>query len=1198
MSQGQPPSPRRHLPRLAGWVCGLTLAIPLLGGLAIGALIARLAHSPLESTFLARQIENAANGADASLRIGIASAAVAWEGWSGRGAPLDIRLRDVTVRDATGQERARLPEAAVTLSIASLLEGTLAPSTIELRGAKLMLLRAADGSISLDRDGPPAPAEGQAPAAPATSVDHILADLMAPAEDRAMHTALRRIRLVDGTVTVRDLTLERDWSLNDMQIELQRLPQGGIEGDGEARMRMGEVELPVHLRGRAQGDPTRFSVRLDLPVLRPAELARVLPPLAPLAMLDAPVAIQARAEFDGEGRPLRGGLDIQATEGGHLRLDGATGLPFARLSASLEGNRQRISLELAQLELPGRGRTTLEVTGGAALGEAGWAGELRAGVAQLDLTEIPELWPEGLAPEFRTILLQAAPRGAVRDAALRLEIAADADLAQWRLPSVRVDALLADAVLVAPGGPRLAVGSAEVAAELRPGALRVEHLVLRWPTPPGEGAYPSTLRAEGQATLSEGRWRGTLDLGLDRARFADLRMLWPEGLVPGARHWITENVTAGEATAGNWQVTGEVAEDYSDPKVTGLTGRVDVSDATVHWLRPMPPVRNASGHALFGLDAIEVRVAGARQENAAGQPSALEIRTGSLRFLLPPGGQESTEMSFGLAGPVTEIVNVLKHPRLHLFDRRPFPVTIASGAFEGRLNIGFPLVADLHMEQVRIRAEARATNTRFTRLLFDRDLEEASLDLTTDGEQLRLQGTASMIGIPLRIGVEMDFRPGAGSQVVSRETVTARGDAERLAMIGFDTGNLLRGPVAFEVRTERRRNGQGVVNLQGDLRDAVLAFSPLGFTKAPGIPGNASAVFRLQGERLAAIDNIRISAPELALRGRATTRAGRIDRLEFQETSLGGSRFTGEAITPAATGQAWNINMRGPVLDLRAVLGPGSARGRGASEPEESQAPMVLDLRFDQVLLGPARELFAARIRARVDSASVPREVNLQGRTSREGGPFELAVTPHGEARQLRGTAEDGGGLLRAFGIVETIQGGRLTLNGQYERSTPGAPLAGTAELDNFTVRDAPVLGKVLQAMTLFGVVEAMQRGLVFSRAVVPFVLTPEALRIEGARAFSASLGLTARGQILRERSVLDIEGTIVPAYFFNTLLGNLPLVGRLFSPEQGGGVFAATFRARGPAETAEVSVNPLAALTPGFLRGLFGLTEGSRPPR
>lgn len=209
-------------------------------------------------------------------------------------------------------------------------------------------------------------------------------------------------------------------------------------------------------------------------------------------------------------------------------------------------------------------------------------------------------------------------------------------------------------------------------------------------------------------------------------------------------------------------------------------------------------------------------------------------------------------------------------------------------------------------------------------------------------------------------------------------------------------------------------------------------------------------------------------------------------------------------------------------------------------------------------------------------------------------------MTPgRGNVRQLRAAAEDGGAVLRALGITSSISGGRLALTGQYAESRPGAPLTGTAELENFVVRDAPALGKLLQAMTLFGLLEAMQggNGLVFSRAVVPFTLEPDVLRVNDARAFSASLGLTARGRLLRDRAVLDMEGTIVPAYVFNTLLGNLPLVGRLFSPETGGGLFAATFRVQGPPEDPSIAVNPLAALTPGFLRGLFDLGGDPEPP-
>ena len=55
---------------------------------------------------------------------------------------------------------------------------------------------------------------------------------------------------------------------------------------------------------------------------------------------------------------------------------------------------------------------------------------------------------------------------------------------------------------------------------------------------------------------------------------------------------------------------------------------------------------------------------------------------------------------------------------------------------------------------------------------------------------------------------------------------------------------------------------------------------------------------------------------------------------------------------------------------------------------------------------------------------------------------------------------------------------------------------------------------------------------------------------------------------------------------FFSTDILNF----KLFSPEEGGGVFAARYTMRGPLADPDVFVNPLSALTPGFLREIFGI--------
>ena len=87
------------------------------------------------------------------------------------------------------------------------------------------------------------------------------------------------------------------------------------------------------------------------------------------------------------------------------------------------------------------------------------------------------------------------------------------------------------------------------------------------------------------------------------------------------------------------------------------------------------------------------------------------------------------------------------------------------------------------------------------------------------------------------------------------------------------------------------------------------------------------------------------------------------------------------------------------------------------------------------------------------------------------------------------------------------------------------------------------------------------------------------------------------RGAPFRAGDRLDVEGTLVPAYVFNSILGRIPLIGGLFSAEKGGGLFAMNYSLHGPADNPSVTANPLSALTPGILRGMFGLFGQAATP-
>ena len=1209
-------APVGQAPRRIGWhwvgpACHMVLAGALLIALALGVLAWRLGQGPLGIPLLAQRIEAGVNDREDGLRVEIGRAAIAWEGFrNGFTAPLDIRLQDVRLHGLAGAPVVELADAAATLSFRALLRGVLAPAAITLLNPRLEAVLAPDGSIAI---GPPgeAGAAGGDPLAP-------LRPLMRPASDRSAATSLRRLRIHGGSLSLSDPATGRRWTLAAPQLDLRRAAAGGLAGEGSARLESGASSVQVRLDVRAEGTPMRLSAGISLPALRPAELAGLWPPLAPLGLVDALVSLTAHAEFDGEGRPVGMRAALGAGAGAFDLGPGPDGtprrLPFAGLALATNGTARALRLETARLTLPGAAPGTagpsLTARGELLNRDGAWNAALDLAAEPIEAAELPRLWPAGISPEARTATLAALPAGLLREARLQARFRVPEAMDDLVLEDAQLGLAIANAVFDLGRGRRIAAESAEVALSGSPDHLRLDRAVLRLPRLPRGGPAP-VLQATGAATRAAGLWRGGLDLRLDRLAFADLPSYWPRGLGSpkgGERDWIIRNITGGEVHNGRWHVEAEAPAGAPDSlRVTGLSGTAEAADATVHWLRPIPPATGVAGSAEFSLSEITLRARAGRQGTGEAGRAGLDLRGGTVRFLNLDAEPSNAEIGLQVAGGLADALVLLKHPRLKLFERQPLKLQVAGGTAEARLDIAFPLVEDLPIELLRIKATARLADARLPGLILDQDLDHAAIELAVDTDGLRASGQGSLLGAPVRVSAELDFRRGPPNQVSERATLAGRLDARQIATLGFDAVPILTGPVALEARTERRRNGQGQAVVRGDLAAARLGLEALNWAKPPGMPGTAEATIRLQGDSLAAVDSFRVESRDLSLRGAVRFGAqSRLQRVEITESLFAGSRLTGEALPPERGGAPWTIALRGPLLDLRTALGPPDPAAHPPPTGEDAQAPpLLLDLRFDRVTMGEDRNLLGLQASARTDSRGVVREARATGRTAPRGlgptagrappGAFEASLTPRGPQRLLSLTAEDGGGLLNALDLVNEIQGGRLTVTGLYREARPGAPLSGTAELTGFVLRDAPAAAKLLQAMTLYGLVEAARGhgGLVFSRLVAPFTLTPEALTLADARAFSASLGVTAKGRILRERAVAEIEGTIVPAYVFNTLLGNLPLVGRLFSPEAGGGVFAATYRIQGALSDPAVTVNPLAALTPGFLRGLFGLFEG-----
>lgn len=817
------------------------------------------------------------------------------------------------------------------------------------------------------------------------------------------------------------------------------------------------------------------------------------------------------------------------------------------------------------------GDVTAQLTANAALAADGQRTDLRFRLTPIVPTAIARLLP------------QAAALARV-DAPVALSGSAELGPALGLTAFELVAAVGAGTLHIAEG--TVPVLEAEGIAQGTPAHVTAD--LIRLVTAPNADGPRTTLTGHAAVTRAADSVTVTATVALDQVAFADLPALWPVGLGgPDTRPWITRNITSGIAHDVHVELALTAAADLSDATLTQLAGGGEGSDLTVHWLRPVPPIVHGAAHLNFlGPDALEV-VATAGREPIGGD--VIAVRGGRVLFTGLQERDQFADITADLSGPVPTALSLLALPRIGLLARSPIPVRDAAGQFVGHVVLTrLPMRTDVTMDDLQIRTALKLTGVQLPGIVAGRDLDRGTLDLAADPDGLHITGQAALAGIPAQLQADMDFRAGPPAQMVQTIAATGTVTTAQIAALGLDPAPYAGGSAQVSARLALRRNQTGEAAVTADLAGTALTVAALNWQKPPGQPARAEARLALDHDRIARIDSVEVEGERMRLAASAGFTNGRPDLVRLDRLELGSTtNLRGTIDVPRQPGEPWRADLIGASLDASAAF----KRQPTAPKPEAAGPAYAITARFDRVVLGPDRTLAAVVASAENDGQTM-RRLDLSGRP---GGAeaFRVTIEPQATGRRLTANAANAGALLKALDVIPDMQGGRLVINGSYDDAAPGHPLAGRAEITDFRIRRAPALAKLLQAMTLYGLVDLIQGpGLGFSRLEAPFRLTGDVLELHDARAFSPSLGMTAKGQVDLARQSFDMEGTIVPAYFFNSLLGDLPIVGRLFSPERGGGVFAATYTLRGPMEDPRVSVNPLAALTPGFLRGLFGLFD------
>jgi AsmA-like C-terminal region/Protein of unknown function len=817
--------------------------------------------------------------------------------------------------------------------------------------------------------------------------------------------------------------------------------------------------------------------------------------------------------------------------------------------------------------------------------------------------------PSGQSAHVVAHLSQVRPKGLAATAPILAPLAAldapltvdaEADLAADFTPAhIRLTARAgAGAINTARGAIPLHRAEISLAGTLEHAAVESGTIEVQ-PNPTGP---ISTLGLGGQVTHEGGRLGAALHLTLDHVGFVDLATLWPADVATNARTWITENVQAGTAHDGKADLVLDAADDLSGLTLTKATATVEGDDLAVAWLPTVPRIEQGKAHVVLSdPDNIEIDVRSGRQRVRGADPIAIQ----NARITIDGLSQkdQTATIRCDAAGSVVSAIALLREPRLGLLDRHPMDLRAPAGDIRMTLHAVVPLEKKLLIDDVTIRAGGTLSKVHLAGIAAGRDLDDGMIAFDVDTSHLSIKGTGAIAGVAANIDGLMDFRSGPPSQVLQKYTVTGQASARNLAEAGLDMGNALSGDFGVSLVLSEYRNGDGELIANADFTQAGLNVSPLGWRKPAGGMVKVSGRVSLSNDKLAGIDRLVIDGPGVSVRGAVTVFNGKPDTVRLDRLVLGRTDVTGTIRFPRDG--PIGLDVSGPALDLGAKLLEKSPK-RDPSAPLPPPGPAwSMRGRFDHVFL--THDRMATNVTASVDDdGEVIRGLSIAGKTSPTQA-FSMQIAPGPMAngqrpRRLTINAADAGGLLAGLDVTSSMQGGVLTVSGDFNDTTRDHLLSGTLEINDFRVAHAPALGKLLQAVTLYGLVDALGGpGLSFSLLTAPFDYDSNALVLRDARAFSPSLGLTAKGRIDRDGDHLDVGGTLVPAYVFNSLLGRIPLIGALFSAEKGGGLFAMNYSLRGPADNPSVVANPFSALTPGILRGMFGIFDqpapGQAPP-
>lgn len=672
-------------------------------------------------------------------------------------------------------------------------------------------------------------------------------------------------------------------------------------------------------------------------------------------------------------------------------------------------------------------------------------------------------------------------------------------------------------------------------------------------------------------------------MSLNARRMPAMALLsfWPTFIVPEIRAYFLDSVKGGRVDrfAYNIDMTREqfIAAFANQPVPDDAALlEIDASDISFIPQPGMPLFRQVEATSRTTGRTVTVNVSKGQIPFSGGRSIALgetTFRIGDVNAL-PPQANVSTKVK----GGVEAFAELFKSEMMRAYYKPPFEPSQVKGQMDAHVNISFPLIENPPAKDVLVTATGGISGLIVDRVIGRDKLENGQFTFVQDKNGLVVKGDARIAGMQSTL----ELRHPIAMEYPEINLVGAIDDAAR-ARKGFKFGNQLTGTVGVKAQAREFGGPKQVTNVEVDLTKAGINGVIPGWIKPAGKPGKAT--FRLAtgtGDTMVMDEFVLDGGNGVSAKGDVTlTPDGQLFAAKLSSLKI--SPGDNMQLDAERKDNVLKMTVRASTIDLRAELKTSFAPAApGPGSP--ANADIDLDLRATAAT-GFNNETITALDLKMSQRDGAWRDLKMNGKLGRAS---VIGQNARNEQNQpvIAIETNDAGALLRYMDLYRRMAGGNMLL--QFAGRSD--EMKGSVIIRNFALRDDPALANVAASSKAAG------RQTISDPTEVPFTKMRADFAFDGGRIAitdatlsGPQVGGTVEGTLDFPKDRADLSGTFVPAYGLNNAFNHIPIVGQLLGGKDEG-LFAINFKVSGALSQPTVTVNPLSAVAPGFLRKFFGV--------